>query len=221
MNCFQFFIFVTSGTTTVAAPLRERLLWIAFNFLSLWRQEQHIKIDGADAAVVNCFQFFIFVTSGTTQTHHTTWTTLLWIAFNFLSLWRQEQLTYHYIGVTTCCELLSIFYLCDVRNNLTSVAVSKVVVVNCFQFFIFVTSGTTESMIQLRISELWIAFNFLSLWRQEQRFEYGRTGGACCELLSIFYLCDVRNNFLIYGVYLIMLWIAFNFLSLWRQEQRF
>ena len=245
MNCFQFFIFVTSGTTCARAIKTSSRLWIAFNFLSLWRQEQHIRQRQLRWGVVNCFQFFIFVTSGTTIEANTALSVSLWIAFNFLSLWRQEQHRSLQCFGGESCELLSIFYLCDVRNNWAGQLPTLPAVVNCFQFFIFVTSGTTKRQQDILADKLWIAFNFLSLWRQEQPGRRSLADCSRCELLSIFYLCDVRNNkhkksthkffvvncfqFFIFvtsgttAAYLRLvnglLWIAFNFLSLWRQEQ--
>ncbi len=169
MNCFQIIIFVTSETTNLCKEWGLELLWIAFKLLSLWRQKQPFWWKTLKEAVVNCFQIIIFVTSETTDI-----------------LQRSEK-----IG----CELLSNYYLCDVRNNFRPSGMRVKVVVNCFQIIIFVTSETT------------LRANILQIFS--------------CELLSNYYLCDVRNNALKEITTSEQLWIAFKLLSLWRQKQLF
>ncbi len=169
MNCFQIIIFVTSETTERTNLIRSQscellsnyylcdvrnnlkaqdynnsLLWIAFKLLSLWRQKQ-LYIDMVSMRiVVNCFQIIIFVTSETTNGLQKAIHEALWIAFKLLSLWRQKQ-PYSIYGVIECgCELLSNYYLCDVRNNKMASNGLVALVVNCFQIIIFVTSETTK-----------------------------------------------------------------------------
>ncbi len=119
----------------------------------------------------------------------------------------------------SCCELLSNYYLCDVRNNTSFFCLCFVWVVNCFQIIIFVTSETTVIHQNWISTQLWIAFKLLSLWRQKQRGGLPGLSRACCELLSNYYLCDVRNNWAYWRTRNPPLWIAFKLLSLWRQKQ--
>ena len=195
-------------------------MWIAFKLLSLWRQKQHTdKLEKSSTCcellsnyylcdvrnnrlrgsyptvcVVNCFQIIIFVTSETTPRLQFKYRHLLWIAFKLLSLWRQKQLICNSEKLAACCELLSNYYLCDVRNNFGYFARCAFCVVNCFQIIIFVTSETTSEYSPITLPLLWIAFKLLSLWRQKQPSLLVGAVSVCCELLSNYYLCDVRNN---------------------------
>ena len=170
-------------------------------------------------AVVNCFQIFIFVSSDTTPKQPKANATPLWIAFKFLSLCRQTQRTNIICRHRSSCELLSNFYLCVVRHNKERKIWNWLLVVNCFQIFIFVSSDTTIKRTQPLYSS--------------------------CELLSNFYLCVVRHNIILWyktnknvvncfqififvssdttGLRILTLikrlWIAFKFLSLCRQTQ--
>ena len=219
VNCFQIIIFVTSETTCRDTTSNGDELWIAFKLLSLWRQKQQLQVGGyfgpccellsnyylCDVRnnlhhcavdlffVVNCFQIIIFVTSETTNAWKFRQRHLLWIAFKLLSLWRQKQQPITTDLVNAGCELLSNYYLCDVRNNSEAQNVTFFLVVNCFQIIIFVTSETTKNQ--------------------------GNYLGCCCELLSNYYLCDVRNNRFEWYTRQQLLWIAFKLLSLWRQKQ--
>ena len=78
--------------------------------------------------VVNCFQIIIFVTSEATM------------------------LRLHNIHAS--CELLSNYYLCDVRSNKTELKGVNGMVVNCFQIIIFVTSEATDTKPKGRETQL-------------------------------------------------------------------
>ncbi len=144
---------------------------------------------------MNCFQIIIFVTSETTRRGNRHRQDELWIAFKLLSLWRQKQRDFMPPTCAICCELLSNYYLCDVRNNTKPCSGAWYLVVNCFQIIIFVTSETTHFGQRYYLFKLWIAFKLLSLWRQKQRKAEFLRRSRSCELLSNYYLCDVRNNF--------------------------
>ena len=170
------------------------MLWIAFKLLSLWRQKQRgeegerndrrcellsnyylcdvrsnkFRFIMKTRPVVNCFQIIIFVTSEATSSNKSRQPTMLWIAFKLLSLWRQKQLPCDIWFKSMCCELLSNYYLCDVRSNTIAAKARLNWVVNCFQIIIFVTSEATY---------------------------FATSQNAIgCELLSNYYLCDVRSN---------------------------
>ena len=90
------------------------------------------------------------------------------IAFNLVSLFHQEHPYSIFLLRSMGCEQLSIQYLCSIRNTMKATFTASLVVVNSFQFSIFVPSGTPV-----------IAYN------------------ACkcsCEQLSIQYLCSIRNT---------------------------
>ena len=119
----------------------------------------------------------------------------------------------------SCCELLSILYLCSVKHNkrikkegvlplwiafnfvslqcetqLTTKTNSYLHVVNCFQFCIFAVWNTTILSLRSLPLQLWIAFNFVSLQCETQQNKPFHLTAAGCELLSILYLCSVKHN---------------------------
>ena len=221
MNCFQFCIFAVWNTTRRRTPTPLHRLWIAFNFVSLQCETQlrlvlyiyygccellsilylcsvkHNQVYRYQRrkVVVNCFQFCIFAVWNTT-------------------LGKQ-------VVKKSCCELLSILYLCSVKHNGTAFLIGAPM--------------------------LWIAFNFVSLQCETQRISRHFITCISCELLSILYLCSVKHNFLttclksflvvncfqfcIFAVWnttlfsaipdKIELWIAFNFVSLQCETQLF
>ena len=246
MNCFQFCIFAVWNTTLLVKACRNHLLWIAFNFVSLQCETQLAKPAVSDiircellsilylcsvkhnltssinatGLVVNCFQFCIFAVWNTTQ---------------------QYKASQH-----SCCELLSILYLCSVKHNERRRGEELAPVVNCFQFCIFAVWNTTFEVFYNVTTMLWIAFNFVSLQCETQQIVYTLSANKSCELLSILYLCSVKHNsragellpsvvvncfqFCIFAVWNTTtyrkifgdwkLWIAFNFVSLQCETQR-
>ena len=219
VNCFQFCIFAVWNTTPPFATSSRLSLWIAFNFVSLQCETQPSTIvkniatrcellsilylcsvkhnrkfpRTSQKLVVNCFQFCIFAV----------WNTTSLLVSNS----------------PTCCELLSILYLCSVKHNMAKRVITK--------------------------EELWIAFNFVSLQCETQHTLISSKWKGCCELLSILYLCSVKHNnkrltrlpwevvncfqFCIFAVWNTTraeifsvpdwLWIAFNFVSLQCETQ--
>ena len=143
MNCFQFCIFAVWNTTFKVIAERSLMLWIAFNFVSLQCETQHLSCgyhhphscellsilylcsvkhnyetkNLVRSLVVNCFQFCIFAVWNTTT-----------------GLAKRE---------ITSCELLSILYLCSVKHNMINSVDNTEIVVNCFQFCIFAVWNTT------------------------------------------------------------------------------
>mgnify|MGYP006870483782 CR=1 FL=1 len=150
--------------------VKSRMLWIAYNFLSLQGSLQF-----------NCWSC--------------RWTDKLWIAYNFLSLQGSlqcgmiisfssnscELLTIFYLYKVLCsvaggfsnvlagCELLTIFYLYKVLCSVTILYCIFCSVVNCLQFFIF--------------TRFFAVCEFCSSRRD------------CCELLTIFYLYKVLCSY--------------------------
>ena len=194
MNCFQIIIFVTSETTMGVWVIHNIKLWIAFKLLSLWRQKQQHHRETALKLRCELLSNYYLCDVRNNVCANSVVVAMLWIAFKLLSLWRQKQQD-TFKGLTRYgCELLSNYYLCDVRNNNAEIEKQVNGVVNCFQIIIFVTSETTLVNKLLVMKSLWIAFKLLSLWRQKQQICLKLLGSICCELLSNYYLCDVRNN---------------------------
>ena len=120
-----------------------RLLWFAFNLLSLtywkqlkkddvfsylccdllsiyylWHTENNCFIDfSLDWQVVICFQSIIFDILKTTLMGTIPITGKLWFAFNLLSLtyWKQPKCAR--ASLVNRCDLLSIYYLWHTENN--------------------------------------------------------------------------------------------------------
>ena len=163
VNCLQFFIFTRFFAVLLMRLSRNIMLWIAYNFLSLQGSLQcffyslfnnlgcelltifylykvlcsNCVLSTNKIIVVNCLQFFIFTRFFAVRTLQKVCKTLLWIAYNFLSL--QGSLQCICVSICYCfgCELLTIFYLYKVLCS-SFVAV----IISCM---------------------LWIAYNFLSL----------------------------------------------------------
>ena len=148
---------------------------------------------GKKIGVVNCFQICIFVSGFTTEFERTKQLTLLWIAFKFVSLYRVLQLGFGALHFKDCCELLSNLYLCIGFYNFADV-------VN-------------------KVSQLWIAFKFVSLYRVLQQIIQ-----ECREavVVNCFQICIFVSGFTTIISSLIaakLLWIAFKFVSLYRVLQ--
>ena len=119
--------------------------------------------------VVNCFHLFIFDISETVSLLYTKPLFLLWIAFIYLSLTYQKQLTAVVLNHVSGCELLSFIYLWHIRNSSRSHLAFSWIVVNCFHLFIF---DISETVVKQNKSEK-----------------------IRCELLSFIYLWHIRNSF--------------------------
>ena len=143
---------------------------------------------------MNCFQFCIFAVLFTTKKGRYIYFQMLWIAFNFVSLQCYLQQVEKTLYFQSCCELLSILYLCSViYNSWINYNIMKFVV-NCFQFCIFAVLFTTIRTTKEKWKWLWIAFNFVSLQCYLQLCCLFVKTLLRCELLSILYLCSVIYN---------------------------
>ena len=144
----------------------------------------------------------------------------MWFAWKFLSLWYQTQPCPLTLPIQNSCDLLENFYLCGIKHNYAT------------------------CVIVLR--QLWFAWKFLSLWYQTQRHIHPLTLHFRCDLLENFYLCGIKHNriraqndyecvviclkisiFVVSNtthicklLYLLLLWFAWKFLSLWYQTQQ-
>ena len=175
--------------------------------------------------VVNCLQFFIFTRFFAVRTLQKVCKTLLWIAYNFLSLQGSLQSPFCHFRLSHCCELLTIFYLYKVLCSKDLAESMQDLVVNCLQFFIFTRFFAVYLRFHLLLLWLWIAYNFLSLQGSLQficgcnyflyvvnclqffiftRFFAVRNiclwSQGCCELLTIFYLYKVLCSLIVGAV---------------------
>ena len=141
--CFHFTIFVVLETTSSATTRGTFLLWFAFILLSLsywkqllsgrrrfiWRCDllsfYYLCRTGNNYGhlllflqwVVICFHFTIFVVLETTVAETGDGYFELWFAFILLSLSYWKQRTDMADTHSTCCDLLSFYYLCRTGNN--------------------------------------------------------------------------------------------------------
>ena len=192
--CFQSIIFDILKTTTLYHTPDTFPLWFAFNLLSLtyWKQHERqivmhryccdllsiyylwhtennlLQMNSERYIVVICFQSIIFDILKTTMLVIDELSSLLWFAFNLLSLtyWKQHNWWDRVSAI--CCDLLSIYYLWHTENNTGATISSIDTVVICFQSIIFDILKTTQSVSSQR--------------------------RRCCDLLSIYYLWHTENN---------------------------
>ena len=157
--CFQFSIFALSETAYRKYIGWTKLLWFAFNLVSLHYRRQREPRPQWNAYVVICFQFSIFALSETALLCVNLLSKRLWFAFNLVSL--------HY------------------RRQLLSRFLTHLIVVICFQFSIFALSETAHwAWKEIRV-ELWFAFNLVSLHYRRQHYHSFSVLQRCCDLLSI------------------------------------
>ena len=226
------------------------MLWIAYNFLSLQGSLQFYSVlklepvscelltifylykvlcsiqeaENSFSFVVNCLQFFIFTRFFAVVLQNYNHNSLLWIAYNFLSLQGSLQSSVcccqreyvvnclqffiftRFFAVlvcsTICPMLLWIAYnFLSLQGSLQFIFAdpSKATVVNCLQFFIFTRFFAVNGFDLLAGDLLWIAYNFLSL---QGSLQYGTVcppDWVSCELLTIFYLYKVLCSLQILG----------------------
>ena len=143
---------------------------------------------------MNCFRITIFAVAKTICLGYVPIRSELWIAFELLSLQWQKQSSRLRFGALVGCELLSNYYLCSGKNNaLRGLSLARPVV-NCFRITIFAVAKTMWRLINRTTTELWIAFELLSLQWQKQFLVRVTIAHFCCELLSNYYLCSGKNN---------------------------
>ena len=106
--CFQFSIFALSKTAIDRKAVHVRMLWFAFNLVSLHYRRQPNSRKSTSCVVVICFQFSIFALSKTAGATDCAIVYGLWFAFNLVSLHYRRQ--HKGMGCFTliCCDLLSI-----------------------------------------------------------------------------------------------------------------
>ena len=171
--CFQSIIFDILKTTCNRFSAGYEPLWFAFNLLSLtyWKQHERqivmhryccdllsiyylwhtennlLQMNSERYIVVICFQSIIFDILKTTMLVIDELSSLLWFAFNLLSLtyWKQHNWWDRVSAI--CCDLLSIYYLWHTENNAAKITPKGVAVVICFQSIIFDILKTTSEYI--------------------------------------------------------------------------
>ena len=168
VNCFQFCIFALWTTTVGNVIGYTYKLWIAFNFVSLLFEQQHIGLSSKIRLSCELLSIlYLCSLNNNLITCKAKWIKL-WIAFNFVSLLFEQQQSLIYNGLIRRCELLSILYLCSLNNNRIVHQSRFFQVVNCFQFCIFALWTTTKVFRVWVCRALWIAFNFVSLLFEQQ-----------------------------------------------------
>ena len=100
------------------------------------------KKNGMILFVVNCFQKIVSLTSWTVSKLFPMQCSLLWIAFKKLYLWHLEQYCVSRHSLFKCCELLSKNCIFDILNSVFAAVIHSVLVVNCFQKIVSLTSWT-------------------------------------------------------------------------------
>ena len=191
--CFHFTIFVVLETTNV--PRRStsgRCDLLSFYYLCRTRNNKG-RSAKLFAPVVICFHFTIFVVLETTRA----------------SIFPR----------TLCCDLLSFYYLCRTRNNIGTNIATRLYVVICFHFTIFVVLETTQldkgcARISCDLLSFYylcrtrnntvaalsaailvvICFHFTIFVVLETTHSSAGLAARCCDLLSFYYLCRTRNN---------------------------
>ena len=118
----------------------------------------------------------------------------MWFAFKLISLsyWIQRRVR----GVVRvhCCDLLSNLYLCHIEYSIPVTIHSRLVVVICFQTYIFVILNTADFDVSKLSDELWFAFKLISLSYWIQPAVSLIISWYCCDLLSNLYLCHIEYS---------------------------
>ena len=170
--------------------------------------------------VVICFHFTIFVVLETTWASLTAWEKLLWFAFILLSLSYWKQHWDIWLTITSCCDLLSFYYLCRTGNNFYIRRSRRTRVVICFHFTIFVVLETTKLHHFGWSDGLWFAFILLSLsyWKQLLKGYLVIIRVVICFHFTIFVVLETTDQDNHQANQ--SLWFAFILLSLsyWKQQ---
>ena len=166
--CFQTYIFVILNTAESKWKQPEAELWFAFKLISLsyWIQRLplpppvlhrcdllsnlylcHIEYSAngsrfIDRIVVICFQTYIFVILNTATFPFDLQSKQLWFAFKLISLSYWIQLTLSTLNQVNRCDLLSNLYLCHIEYSGHNLNTPYLMVVICFQTYIFVILNT-------------------------------------------------------------------------------
>ena len=153
---------------------------------------------------MNCLQFFIFTRFFAVSIVNCFLKSRLWIAYNFLSLQGSLQFFIQMEHTNISCELLTIFYLYKVLCSEKFDEPHEKEVVNCLQFFIFTRFFAVVKLAFCITSQLWIAYNFLSLQGSLQSPSRRVVTIFSCELLTIFYLYKVLCSTLSILLYIVI-----------------
>ena len=194
VNCFQMSTFARGKTTWMTDNMAHPSCELLSNEYLCKRKNNTKHRTPKPRSVVNCFQMSTFARGKTTTTMIQEFLTMLWIAFKWVPLQEEKQqsalLLYDLIG----CELLSNEYLCKRKNN----------VIHIYTY----------------IRLLWIAFKWVPLQEEKQLLMYRTSQMMRCELLSNEYLCKRKNNAKTRSICTNKLWIAFKWVPLQEEKQR-
>ena len=170
VNCFHFWVSLRYDTTALRIESWFALLWIAFIFEYLWDMTQlcfcfwlhcrccellsflsifeiwhnRIYFYLELIVVVNCFHFWVSLRYDTTSETVCTIAASLWIAFIFEYLWDMTQLNHFVVSLWHRCELLSFLSIFEIWHNWFHALFLRVVVVNCFHFWVSLRYDTTS-----------------------------------------------------------------------------
>ena len=115
--CFQSIIFDILKTTSSPELPVQPGLWFAFNLLSLtyWKQPSFCPFTGAGCCDLLSIYYLWHTENNRLKERGKP--SLLWFAFNLLSLtyWKQPSIVS--LSASSSCDLLSIYYLWHTENN--------------------------------------------------------------------------------------------------------
>ena len=117
MNCFWIYIFDKIPTGNFFIIIIKNCCELLLN-LYLWQDSnRHVQQFAFQEQVVNCFWIYIFDKIPTGRMLHGKDLEELWIAFEFISLTRFQQVSTARPSSTSCCELLLNLYLWQDSNR--------------------------------------------------------------------------------------------------------
>ena len=170
------------------------MLWFAFILLSLsyWKQRNNGRIYN----LISCdlLSFYYLCRTGNNVTRRRTKYRRVVICFHFTIFVVLETTCPSTIKSSSCCDLLSFYYLCRTGNNICVYEHISGEVVICFHFTIFVVLETTTRSWVKPTDRLWFAFILLSLSYWKQLESLCNIIHPRCDLLSFYYLCRTGNN---------------------------
>ena len=169
MNCFHFSVSLGYKTTRRSGYKRKVSCELLSFFSIFGIQNNSFKNGALVFTVVNCFHFSVSLGYKTTASCLHPFKLLLWIAFIFQYLWDTKQLLPLILEDKHCCELLSFFSIFGIQNNSEPQGAVYYAVVNCFHFSVSLGYKTTEGLMFINSTLLWIAFIFQYLWDTKQQ----------------------------------------------------
>jgi len=169
--------------------------------------------------VVNCFWIYIFDKIPTGPKQVCLGQKRLWIAFEFISLTRFQQVLARIFFIGGCCELLLNLYLWQDSNRKLRIWLIQSLVVNCFWIYIFDKIPTGTAAARKNRNWLWIAFEFISLTRFQQGNTRWTRDKIVVNCFWIYIFDKIPTGSLDTIPEQFGLWIAFEFISLTRFQQ--